>query len=526
MPRGPLRIIPQPYSLSLLFGLFVFLFLDKFNESSKNGKAGWEPLYDDISYINDGIQRFSQFQIDPIRTIFDFIVNPPHSPIYTVVAFLSSLLAGADPENTATIVYFLNSLIISGVFFLIFYLIFQKSMRGAMALLVLFIALPSAHFFLYEFRPDLLCSLLIAIALLFRSSCTLKNWYPLVLTLAFLTKPTFALYIFLVYIFLLFIEFYSHSKRQMMRQIKAMLLAHVLQFMPLMVYMVFGGYDLYLYINDAVGPRKSIWDANNRVEGLQLSLGDLYSQIGAFSFILIVVVSLTGISIAALNLDGRILLKVWFGSFLICFVIAFQTLVSTRFFYLPSFVLFFCAGLISWRHAFLKYKLMINPVVLASGISIVAILLALMPNPNPWSSSYMRGPNGNNYQVARIIEAENLHNVMFMFSAAITNDTVKFLLPENRRYSLNTLVLTLDPEKDFTEIVKNLSTYDAVVFAKPEMPGLLSNPPIVFPIHAKQSEFAEALSDAWGLEQKDKVLTNWSFMLLNPKRLESTKVNN
>ncbi len=64
-----------PTLLSLL--ICIFFYLTKFSQSMKSGKAGWEPLYDDISYINDGMKRFFQFQSNPFPAILDFIISPP-----------------------------------------------------------------------------------------------------------------------------------------------------------------------------------------------------------------------------------------------------------------------------------------------------------------------------------------------------------------------------------------------------------------------------------------------------------------
>ncbi len=482
----------------------------------KNGKVGWEPLYDDISYINDGMKRFYEFQSNPFQASLDFVISPPHAPISSFIAFVSSFLSGLNPGRTATYVYFINSVVISAIFWTIFFLIFRSKSFATFALSFL-VSLPASYFFLFEFRPDLLCALLITISFLFRENRNLLHFYPLILTLAFFAKPTFVLYIFMSYITLLLSELMEINRKDLRIHFKEKVKSHLAQFFPIFVYLLFGGYNLYRYIGDAIGPQKSIWEASNNFEAFKLSVTDLNSQLGQISCTLILFISSLGIVLTYFKKGGPKVLNVWMLGIIINFLIAFQTLGSSRFFYLPAFILLFSTGIVSWKYLYENHSLELN-TGLSTAITIsFSVFLAMLPNPNPWGESYMRGDNGNNYQVAKVIREKNLTSVMFMFSAAVTSPTVEFLIPKDRNIKLDSLVLTLDPKSNFRSILDRLVTYDAVVFARSDMPGLVSNPPIVFPIHRFQDEFAGALREAWGLGPSDQISANWSYLLINPK---------
>jgi hypothetical protein len=499
----------------LFFILFAYFYLDKFFESMRNGKAGWEPLYDDISYINDGIHRFSQFQGNPIQGVLDFLVNPPHAPIHSVIAFLGAGLAGLDPLKTATYIYFMSGLVIAVNFFIVFQLIFRKILIALISLSML-VALPGSHFFLFEFRPDLLCAILITTAFLFHENSNLRNFYPLILSAAFLAKPTFVLYILMSYIFLFLLDTISLRKDQYQIYLKSKVPSHCLQFAPIFIYLIFAGHELYGYIKDALGVRKSIWDADSNLQALQLSVKDLFLQIGSITSVITFLLFFSGLLVASQKREGRKMLCVWVGGFLINFIIAFQTLVSTRFFYLPALVMFIAAGLVALNFSFgLKFRRPKSLTMIFFAIPL-AFYFSSLTNPNQWAENYMRGSGGNNYEVAQVIEEKKLKSVVFMFSTAITNDTVQFYLPTSFGYKLDSLVLTIDPMNNFEETLNQMEKYDAVVFANADMPGLISNPPIVFPIHALQNEFAFALRRIWGLSESDKISNKWSYLLINP----------
>jgi hypothetical protein len=80
-------------------------------------------------------------------------------------------------------------------------------------------------------------------------------------------------------------------------------------------------------------------------------------------------------------------------------------------------------------------------------------------------------------------------------------------------------IFGISSEENYNQI----ENYDAVLFANSDMPGLISNPPIVFPIHSFQDEFASALRKAWGLQSGDQINANWCYLLINPKLIESSK---
>ena len=63
--------------------------------SARWGRIAMDPVYDDVGYFMDGLQRLDLFQRSGIRGLCSSLVqSPPHSPYSTLVATLAFDLFG------------------------------------------------------------------------------------------------------------------------------------------------------------------------------------------------------------------------------------------------------------------------------------------------------------------------------------------------------------------------------------------------------------------------------------------------
>lgn len=126
------------------------------HQSLRQGQLALPPTYDDIVYFNDALNRLNALYNDGLTGLFlNFIQNPPHSPIATIIPFIGFALFGANNWAPS---------IVNGVF-IFFLLIFLDQLSLGVPklgkIIIAFIALtwPVTGHLIIECRPDLVWGL-------------------------------------------------------------------------------------------------------------------------------------------------------------------------------------------------------------------------------------------------------------------------------------------------------------------------------------------------------------------------------
>ena len=121
------------------------------SRSISDGRAGAELTFDDVSYINSGLQAARSIrQTGLVQVIPDLLQSPPHAPVLHLIATMASLLG----EPSAQRVYFSNA-----VFLTFLTLVAVRLASGArwsycLAITGFFLASPWGFFSFDQFRPD------------------------------------------------------------------------------------------------------------------------------------------------------------------------------------------------------------------------------------------------------------------------------------------------------------------------------------------------------------------------------------
>ncbi len=84
--------LPTAVGLTLLFLLKTAILI---NDSYLFGRLALPPVYDDVSYFVDALQRIDVFRAAGLRgVIAGLIASPPHAPYSTLAAFVSFMVSG------------------------------------------------------------------------------------------------------------------------------------------------------------------------------------------------------------------------------------------------------------------------------------------------------------------------------------------------------------------------------------------------------------------------------------------------
>jgi hypothetical protein len=165
--------------------------------SIRFGRLAMDPVFDDVGYMIDGLQRLNVLDRAGFHSFcLNFVNSPPHSPWSTFLALISFALMGVHDWAP----YALNSLVLLLFLCVAWDLVGQnKSLEGAAILsVILLLQLPFQA--ILEFRPDFAAALFTAAfsLLILKMGCyevgaEIRNHFcaGLIVGLAYLTKPTF-----------------------------------------------------------------------------------------------------------------------------------------------------------------------------------------------------------------------------------------------------------------------------------------------------------------------------------------------
>jgi hypothetical protein len=166
--------------------------------SLRFGRLAMDPVYDDVGYLIDGLQRLNVLDSAGVHAFCQtFVQSPPHSPWSTLLAVLAFALFGVNDWAP----YLLNGLLVFFLLCLAWNVAGQTtSTRVVITSVVLLSQLPFQA--ILEFRPDFaaaLCTAGFAVILLKMGICGMdraaepRSYFcvGLLAGLAYLTKPTF-----------------------------------------------------------------------------------------------------------------------------------------------------------------------------------------------------------------------------------------------------------------------------------------------------------------------------------------------
>ena len=129
--------------------------------SHQHGRLILHPSYDDVGYFADGLGRLQVlYREGPAGLFAEHVRNPPHSPFATYLALLSFALFGARDWAP----YAGNAVIVFTLLAFVDYLLRAQSVGVRSAVAVFTLTVPFAGEAIAEFRPDIACGLLTAIA--------------------------------------------------------------------------------------------------------------------------------------------------------------------------------------------------------------------------------------------------------------------------------------------------------------------------------------------------------------------------
>lgn len=153
------------YHLAIIVGLMLVsggFARYVFEKSMLHGRLSGMPMYDDVVYFVDGMNRLSIYERDGWTGVGrDFVANPPHSPYSTSLAFVCFLMFGKHDWAP----YIGNTLIVVGTIGYVITLNRRIPGWGVALGVGVMLGVPVLGLSMHEFRPDLACALVTAILL-------------------------------------------------------------------------------------------------------------------------------------------------------------------------------------------------------------------------------------------------------------------------------------------------------------------------------------------------------------------------
>ena len=151
------RLWVLPLLLGLLFGLVSI------QHSLRQGQLSVPITYDDIGYFSDALARLqSIYDHGWLSGISDYIADPPHSPFSTFVAFVAFALFGVKDWGPAAI----NVLLVVAVLAITQYRLKNVGPWVFTPIAIAILCWPLMGALVIESRPDIVCALLTACAVL------------------------------------------------------------------------------------------------------------------------------------------------------------------------------------------------------------------------------------------------------------------------------------------------------------------------------------------------------------------------
>ncbi len=160
--------------LALILPLAALLTSVYIQHSMSVGRLAWGfPVYDDVSYFDDALERLDIFYREgPVGLLKHHWEQPPHSPWSSYAALTGYAVFG----RTLWAPYAVNSILLLIAFLVIDRVAGPARLWVVLLLTALFWALPFSCGLIIECRPDAFCGLVSAYALFLMSKTPLTEW--------------------------------------------------------------------------------------------------------------------------------------------------------------------------------------------------------------------------------------------------------------------------------------------------------------------------------------------------------------
>jgi hypothetical protein len=139
-------------------------------QSLKSGALSLPPVYDDSSYFSDAARRLILFYRFGLRELVSYtVMAPPHGPLSTALAFSGFALFGIEPWAAVAA----NAILLFFFVRLFYWMAAPLPLRETTLLVIAFMAAPFFSMTVLECRPDMYCSLFIAVGTL---GLVVRDW--------------------------------------------------------------------------------------------------------------------------------------------------------------------------------------------------------------------------------------------------------------------------------------------------------------------------------------------------------------
>ncbi|RRD25672.1 hypothetical protein ECB98_07780 [Brucellaceae bacterium VT-16-1752] len=318
--------------------LAAFIFsLIYFQSSIDLGRLSHDISYDDIVYVNSGADRISILRENgPIQFLWNFIENPPHSPITILMSILSIILFGLNDYGF----YILNFSILILLSIFLVKILNKESKAIIIWSVFLFLLSPMAYSAIENFKPDLSLGLLISAMVYFSAKGATErsnNDYivsGICLGFALLLKPTFFPHTLAISItsgiICIFIEFLLHKKEP--SAIRSNMITWSIAALIATPYYLIAGKSIFIYFwQNTQGAHSKIWSFPENYSTLMVLnhfLFNGYQRDGGYSIVLSGAVASSAIIFLIVKRDWKYFLQV--AVLLTCAVASFIILVVGR----------------------------------------------------------------------------------------------------------------------------------------------------------------------------------------------------
>ena len=441
----------------LLLAAFVY----KIYLSVNYGKLSVETTYDDVSYFSEGIRLYSQWKADSLSFLDTYFSFPPGSPLLALLSMASQSFF----HGNLIAIYGLFGLLVIFLFFILCRIILQNHFF-AFSYTLLFLLSPISTFYLMNYRPDPLFSLLFAIIAAMTFVDFKKNFWLILygFWLLFLIKPHFAAFegILIIYFLVTSSKEKFHTLRSNRK--KAYTFGAVSLILGAVFFNLFKDSLKYIYAN-TYGGQVNWWKGEESVFlQLKSNIYLLVKNIGGDSFfVLFIFVFFVLLFFGEFR---KIQFKSIYPILLLslgCFLIATFGGTPSPFFFLPFltltilFVIFILKQLI-FSSAFTRV-----PVICLVGVLVIRGAFPVVE----WGADGMKDIGTPNAELSAFISEYSEGRTLVTFIGPVNADALNVYTPDpewdsiDQRFqfsflpngSKESLVRYVDSMKDFNSVV-------------------------------------------------------------------------
>ena len=246
--------------------LVVFHCVATLGSCLRSGRLSIVPIYDDVEYLVDGLNRIARFEQDGIvGLIRSFVVQPPHAPYSTLIAVMGFVLTPYSMVGA----YALDCIWLPIILVLINRVLRDLPILSRVGVLTASLAVPLFGVVISSFRPDPSWGLITGIVAVLLATLDINNarlrtcfGMGLLVGATALSKPTGmpagVVVMATGYVGAVVTSAFIRptSMRHLIIKTSALLLGVLI---PLVPYLAVAWGDLWLYISSVMGKDSSVW---------------------------------------------------------------------------------------------------------------------------------------------------------------------------------------------------------------------------------------------------------------------------